>query len=87
MDKFYYGKDGREFVVRFCEREIFIGTAGFVSNIAAQIISHNAVEPLHWESTKTACDLVDSKNHLCVAVGYKIPESVNAQERIEELFS
>ncbi len=91
MKKRYFTKDGRDFVVAFNEdkKQIFIGTAAFVSDIAAQLICHETMSPLRWKSSKSWRDLKDFNGNTCVAVGYQIPfwvSSKKAEAKIEALF-
>lgn len=87
MKKKNYKKDGRNFIVYFCnERKVYIGTAGLISNIAAQMICHEVMAKLKWRPTNSAIDLKDQNGNLCVAVGYKVPMFVNPQKAIDRLF-
>lgn len=91
MMKKFFTKDGRDFVVAFNEdkKQVFVGTVGFVSNIAAQMICHQLMAPLRWKSSKSWRDLKDSNGNTCIAVGYKIPFWVSpkrAEALITSLF-
>ena len=91
MMKKFFTKDGRNFVVGFDseKKEIFVGTAGMIFPIAAQVISHELMAPLNWKSKGTVMDLVDVEGLICPAVGYKIPFWVStkrAEAMVASLF-
>ncbi len=75
MKKVFFTKEGREFVVLFDskKKEVFVGTAGLISPIAAQVISHDLMAPLKWKPLRTVKILKDKTGYTCPAVGYKKP--------------
>lgn len=75
MKKIFFTKDGRNFVVAFDseKKKVFVGTAGLISQLAAQMISHELMAPLKWKATGTVIDLADKNGLICPAVGYKMP--------------
>lgn len=91
MKNRFFTKEGRNFVVGFDseKKEVFVGTAGLISQLAAQVISHDLMAPLKWKSKGTVMDLVDKNGLICPAVGYKMPFWVSpkkAEAIIEALF-
>ncbi|MBP3831734.1 MAG: hypothetical protein ILA02_05110 [Clostridia bacterium] len=91
MMKKFFTKNGRNFVVGFDseKKEVFVGTAGLISQLAAQVISHDLMAPLKWKSKGTVMDLVDKNGLICPAVGYKIPFWVStkrAEAMVASLF-
>lgn len=91
MKKRFFTKDGRNFVVYFDseKKQVFVGTAGLISQLAAQVISHDLMAPLKWKSTGTVMDLEDKNGLICPAVGYKKPFLVSpkkAEAMVTSLF-
>lgn len=91
MKKRFFTKNDRDFVVAFNDekKQVFVGTVGFVSNIAAQMICHELMASLRWKSNKSWMDLKDSNGNTCIAVGYKIPFWVStkrAEAMVASLF-
>lgn len=73
MEQKILEKNGRRFIATSDgDRTVFIGTVGFFSNVAAQMLCHEAMEPLHWKTTGTFANLA-LDGSICTAVGYKIP--------------
>lgn len=85
MDEIHYTKNDRNFVVRFEEGEVYIGTCGYVSNISAQLVCHETMAPLKWKPTGTFMNLEDKDGYICIGVGYKVPRFVNPRKKIEKL--
>ena len=82
----YFTKDGRKFVVSFeMDRTVFIGTAGLLSDIAAQKICHEQMVPLRWKATRTFRSL-PCDDYICTGIGFKVPIFVNAEKAINKLF-
>lgn len=91
MKTVFFKKDGRNFVVYFDseKKQVFVGTAGLISQLAAQVISHDLMAPLKWKSTGTVMDLEDKNGLICPAVGYKKPFLVSpkkAEAMVTSLF-
>ena len=84
MNKYYY-KNGRNFVVHFERRKVYVGTTAFVSNMASQLIVHEIMKPLRWKATGDFIDLIDAKGSQCVAVGYKVP-ILDKPHSLEKIF-
>jgi hypothetical protein len=83
----YYKKQGRDFVVFFCEKErkVFIGTAKLFSDVAAQLVSHSVIAPLKWKQTKSCMNLTDARGCECIAVGYKFPLFCDTKKCIKKV--
>lgn len=83
-----YKRSERTYIVYFKEdgREVFIGTPGCLSILASELLCDLVMSPLNWELTHTYEDLM-SNGHFCIGVGYKVPDSVCAEEAIDKLFS
>ena len=91
MKTVFFKKDGRNFVVYFDseKKQVFVGTAGLISQLAAQVISHDLMAPLKWKSTGTVMDLEDKNGLICPAVGYNKPFLVSpkkAEAMVTSLF-
>lgn len=85
----HYEKGSRNFVVRFYKKEktVFIGTAGLLSDLAAQALCHELMSPLKWKPTGTCIDLPNKDGIYCAAVGYKVPFWTNPRKKIDKLFN
>lgn len=81
----HFTKGTRNFVVRFEKKEVFIGTMGYLGNIAAQMVCHEEMAPLKWKATGTCINLEDKDGNLCLAVGYKLPRFQRRQKSLQKL--
>lgn len=91
MKKVFFTKDGRNFVVFFDseKKEFFVGTAGLISQLAAQVISHDLMASLKWKPTGTVMNITDKNGFICPAVGYKKPfwlSTKKAEAKVTSLF-
>ena len=81
----HYEKKGRNFVISIEEREVFVGTHGYLGNIAAQLVCHEEMAPLKWRATGTCINLPDADGNICLAVGYKLPRFQRRQKSLQKL--
>ena len=82
-----FKKNGRDFVVRFVDKEVFVGTPACLSDIACQMIVHETMAPLRWKPTGTFMNMTDHTGNFCIGVGYKVPFFKNAEKSVAELFA
>ena len=66
-------KEGREFVIEFSGAKVFVGTAAYISPMAAQLVVHDFMAPLNWRPSGEWSCLADSEGNDCIAVGFKVP--------------
>lgn len=76
MEIMYVKAKCRMFVVAIEEGTAFVGTRGFISDLAAQRISNDAMEPLEWKRTGTWRTLCDSDGYSCTCIGFEIPKNM-----------
>ena len=81
----HYTVDGKNYVVRYEGRKVYVGTAALLSNMASQMIVHEIMKPLHWKATGDFIDLIDAKGVRCIGVGYKVPIFTNPRS-LEKVF-
>ena len=78
---------GREFVVERStdSRQIYVGTPAIISDIAAQLIVHDAMRKSFMKSSKSWTNL-EHENALILGVGFKVPffMPMNMAEKLAE---
>lgn len=75
MAEMIKSKNGRKFHVEVSQEDriIYIGTDAEFSDIAAQLIVHEAMEATGYKSSKTWKNMMGADKNLIIGVGYKIP--------------
>ena len=69
-----FDQKNREFYVEASGRNIYIGTPAMFSDLAAQMIAHEAVADSGMKSNGMCMDIpTGDENGSVIAVGYKVP--------------
>ena len=84
-----FTKNGRNYFVKVEGNTLYIGTRGFISNIAARLLCKEIMRPLNWTLTGSFTDIAGN-GYTSVAIGYRIPLITrifgNALKCVESIF-
>lgn len=78
-------KQGREFFIDVEGRVIFVATPAAFSNIAAQMVVHEAMASSGMKSSSTWMSVASDKDELLLGVGYKIPMFCSAKKALAKV--